>query len=182
KKYGIIKPYLIYVGNAYPHKNLERLVVAYKKIKKENPDLSLVLVGGQDFFYDRLKKFTKEKSVKGVVFPGYIPDEELDVLYRHAKLYVFPSLYEGFGLPPLEALAKSTPVVSSSRTSMPEVLGDIVTYFDPEDLDSIRGAIRKGLKEGKKKLDKEKVALQLSKFSWEEMANQTKVIYEKILK
>lgn len=181
KKYGIIKPYLLYVGNAYPHKNLERLVLVYKKIKKQHPELTLILVGGADFFYERLKKYAKENAARGVVFPGYVPDEDLDVFYREAKLYVFPSLYEGFGLPPLEALAKNTPVVSSSRTSMPEVLGDVAKYFDPEDLDSMEKAILAALFEGGQKLENEKIIDQLKKFSWERMAVQTKLIYKQSL-
>ncbi len=180
-KYDIMKPYLLYVGNAYPHKNLERLIVVYKKIKEQCPELTLVLVGGADFFYERLKKFVKERTVQGVVFPGYVPDEDLNVLYREARLYVFPSLYEGFGLPPLEALAKNIPVVSSSRTSMPEVLGDVVRYFDPEDLDSIKKAILKSLGEEGQKIENKKIIAQLKKFSWKQMAAQTKLIYKQLL-
>lgn len=174
EKYGIMKPYLLYVGNAYPHKNLERLVLAYKKIKKKNRDLQLVLVGGDDFFYRRLKEFVRKESIGNVVFPGYVPDEQLDVLYKNTKLYVFPSLYEGFGLPPLEALARSAPVASSSRTSMPEVLGDSVEYFDPENIESISAVVGRILSKPKEEVfSLSKSLRQIKEFSWKKMAKQT---------
>ncbi len=182
-KYGIIKPYLLYVGNVYPHKNLERLVEVFTRIRKSNQNLQLVLVGGKDFFYSRLEKFVKEGKFEGVIFPGYVPDSELDVLYKNAQVYVFPSLYEGFGLPPLEALAKNTVVASSDRTSMPEVLEDTAFYFDPEDLDSMEKTIRKCLTESKKdSFPIDKVVAKLKKFSWQTMANETLDVYKEVLK
>ncbi len=183
KKYGIMKPYLLYVGNAYPHKNLERLIEVFSRIRNKNNNLQLVLVGGKDFFYKRLEDFVKDGNFAEVIFPGYVPDIELDVLYKDAELYVFPSLYEGFGLPPLEALAKNTMVVSSNKTSMPEILGDVVSYFEPEDLDSMENAINKALENRKdeKHISKE-IVNQLKKFSWERMSKETLQIYKKVLK
>jgi len=183
QNYGIIKPYLIYVGNAYPHKNLERLVVAFKNIKKVHPGISLVLVGGSDYFYQRLQKFVKSQSIQGVIFPGYVPDNSLQALYRNAQLYVFPSLYEGFGLPPLEALSLGTPVASSSKTSMPEVLGNAATYFDPENTDSISETINNLLNKQKSKIFSPELAKkQIQKFSWKNMARETLRVYEECLK
>lgn len=183
KEYGIIKPYLLYVGNAYPHKNLERLVEVFDRIRKDRKELQLVLVGGRDFFYSRLEKFVQDGSFEGVIFPGYVPDAELDVLYKEAKLYVFPSLYEGFGLPPLEALAKNTAVVSSDRTSMPEILGDVVCYFDPEDLDSMKSAIINAFgKQHKKGIISKKIVNRLKKFSWRQMSKETLQVYREVLK
>jgi len=95
QKYGIAKPYLLYVGNAYPHKNLERLISAFKKLN----GLQLVLVGQLDYFYRRLQGGDK------IIFTDFVSDQDLSGLYQEASLYVFPSLYEGFGLPPLEAMA-----------------------------------------------------------------------------
>lgn len=182
-KYGIIKPYLLYVGNAYPHKNLERLIEVFNVIKLQEKDLQLVLVGGKDFFYSRLEDFVKKGEFKEVVFPGYVPDEELDILYKEAETYVFPSLYEGFGLPPLEALAKNTKVASSNRSSMPEILGDTADYFNPEDLSSMEESIKKSLKrkQSKDKVPEEVISC-LKKFSWEKMAQETLEIYKKALK
>ena len=182
-KYGIMKPYLLYVGNAYPHKNLERLVAVFSRLRNKNDKLQLVLVGGKDFFYENLEKFVFDGVYEGIIFPGYVPDRELDVLYKRAELYVFPSLYEGFGLPPLEALAKSTMVVSSCRTSMPEILQDAVSYFDPEDLDSMEKSILFALenKPPKKELPKKAIKV-LAKFSWRKMAEETLDIYKKVLR
>ncbi len=177
KKYGIIKPYIIYVGNAYPHKNLERLVLAHAKAKEKYPELNLVLVGGEEYFYNRLKEFTVNNKVEGIIFPGYVSDRDLDVLYREAKFYIFPSLYEGFGLPPLEALAKSTPVMSSSKTCLPDILGDCAEYFDPEKVNSIAKAIEKGVDEGVK-FNEEKVLQNLKKFDWGKMAGEILQIYK----
>lgn len=187
KRYGIMKPYLLYVGNAYPHKNLERLIEVFSRIRNKQNDLQLVLVGGKDFFYTRLEEFVQEKQFKGVIFPGYVPDAQLDVLYKKAKLYVFPSLYEGFGLPPLEALAKNTAVVSSNKTSMPEILGDAVSYFEPEDLNSMERAICLSLESARtdaktKEIIPAAIIAQLSKFCWEKMSNETLQIYKKVLK
>jgi glycosyltransferase involved in cell wall biosynthesis len=136
-KYKIEKDFLLYVGNSYPHKNLEFLIESFAEFYKKNKSLSLVLVGGGDYFYKRLKKFSDKifssEEESPVIFTDYVPDKDLDILYQEALLYVFPSLYEGFGLPPLEAMAKDCPVLSSNRASMPEILGEAALYFDPSD-------------------------------------------------
>ncbi|MEA1926319.1 MAG: glycosyltransferase family 1 protein [Patescibacteria group bacterium] len=182
EKYGIMKPYLLYVGNAYPHKNLEKLVLAYKEIKKSLPEVSLVLVGGKDFFYAQLEKYVLDKKISNVVLPGYVPDNELDAMYKNAELYIFPSLYEGFGLPPLEALARNTPVASSSKTSMPEILEKAVLYFDPESVASIAWTIETVLKKPKDEIFSRQEALkQVGSFSWNKMARQTLSEYRKVI-
>jgi len=132
KKYAIMKPYLIYVGNAYPHKNLERLIMAFSSLSDKFPDLQLALVGKEDFFYQRLKELVENKKIKNIIFLGFVPDLELDTLQHNARAYVFPSLYEGFGLPPLEAMAKGTPVISSDHLCMQEILEDSAYYFNGE--------------------------------------------------
>jgi len=106
------------VGNAYPHKNLERLILAFRKLVEDyGLDYQLVLVGGEDYFYKKLKiENCKLKIGDKIIFWGFISDKNLDALYRDAALYVFPSLSEGFGLPPLEAMARGVPVVSSNAT------------------------------------------------------------------
>ena len=113
-----MKPYILYVGNAYPHKNLDRLILAFKEVSKTHSGLHLVLAGKEDYFYKRLKKFVAANNVSSVVFPGHIAEDHLPTVYREAKLYVFPSLYEGFGLPPLEAMARNTPVASSNASCL----------------------------------------------------------------
>ena len=140
--YAIIKPYLLYVGNPYPHKNLERLIRAFSLLQKDNEGLFLVLVGKDDFFYQRLKMLVKRENINNVIFAGHVTDEDLDIIYKKAKLYVFPSLYEGFGIPPLEAMAKGVPVASSDHPCMQEVLGDSAFYFDARAEKNIADGIR----------------------------------------
>ena len=105
--YGIMKPYIIYVGNVYPHKNPERLVLAFKEVLEHKKYIALVFVGGEDYFYMRLKKFVAEKGIKNVIFAGFVLDGEMNVLLRNSQAYVRPSLYEGFELPPLEACSRA---------------------------------------------------------------------------
>ena len=135
KDYNIENPFLLYVGNAYPHKNLNFLIKNFLEIYNKNNELRLVLVGREDYFYKGLKDFAKEifssQKINPVIFAGYVPDDKLEIFYKKALVYVFPSLYEGFGLAPLEAMAKGCPVLSSKAGSMPEILGDSAIFFDP---------------------------------------------------
>ncbi len=134
----ILQPYFLYVGNAYPHKNLPVLFA----VAKAFPQYQLVLVGKEDFFYARLKEQAKEKGVTNIIFTGFVTDQELSSLYRLTRLYIFPSLYEGFGLPPLEAMAHGAVVVASCRGSLPEVLGEAALYFEPEKESSLVAAVQ----------------------------------------
>jgi len=179
RRHGIIKPCLLYVGNAYPHKNLERLILAFGKINKIKKDLNLVLAGKEDYFYRRLKKLAKRKNIKNIIFADFIPDRDLDSFYRQALLYVFPSLYEGFGLPPLEAMSKGVSVISSDHPCMREVLDDSVYYFDAKKTGEMAKAVIKVLddKELQEKLTA-KGYEQIKKYSWKKMAEETKNIYK----
>lgn len=178
EKYGIIKSYLLYVGNAYPHKNLERLVESFEMILTKYPNLQLALVGKEDFFYARLKKFTQQRNIPNIHFLGFVSDEDLDVLYRFAEAYVFPSLYEGFGLPPLEAMAKGTAVICSDHPCMQEVLGLSAFYADSKDARIFAEGILTVLDDKilKQRLI-EKGYEQIRKYSWEKMAGETLSIY-----
>jgi glycosyltransferase involved in cell wall biosynthesis len=178
-KYGIMRPYLLYVGNAYPHKNLDRLILAFKEVSKTHPGLHLVLAGKEDYFYKRLKNFVAQSNVSGVSFPGYISESHLPTVYREAKLYVFPSLYEGFGLPPLEAMARNVPVVSSNASCLPEILGSAAYFFDPRGISETADAIEKIL--GNVVLRKRLIAAgqqQIKKYSWQKMARETLEVYK----
>lgn len=181
EKYGIIKPYILYVGNAYPHKNLERLVLVFREIAKKHPHLHMVFVGKEDYFYKRLKEYVAQNFAKNVIFADYVPDEHLPVVYREALLYVFPSLYEGFGLPPLEAMTENIPVASSNASCLPEILGDAAVYFDPNAMAEMAETIEKAIsnRELRKELIK-KGKQQVKKYSWEKMAQETLEIYTKI--
>ncbi|MDD4607422.1 MAG: glycosyltransferase family 1 protein [Patescibacteria group bacterium] len=140
KKYKIQTPYLLYVGAAYPHKNLEILIKAFDKISAKHQNLNLVLVGQKDYFYQRLQKYIQidfPKLKNKIIFTGFVSDSELSCLYKAGLIYVFPSLFEGFGLPPLEAMQYDLPVASSQASCLPEVLKDAVIYFDPVEKNDI---------------------------------------------
>lgn len=162
------RPYLLYVGNDLPHKNLKRLILAFKKLVREHHlDYQLVLVIGR-----------KLKIKNNIIFTGFIDDKELDRLYRSAALYVFPSLHEGFGLPPLEAMNRKIPVASSNATCLPEILGDAAIYFNPLDIDDMAEKIRRILSNDKiKKTLIQKGLKQIKKYSWQKMAEKTLGLY-----
>lgn len=168
--------FLLYVGNAYPHKNLEGLVEVFNKINKECPDLKLVLVGKEDYFYKRIKESMQNKNI---IFMGYVPDNDLKELYKRAIAYIFPSLYEGFGLPPLEAMAFGCPVVSSDKASMPEILGDAALFFNPADKEDFAEKLKIILDD--EDLRKELVGKgyeQIKKYSWSDCVKKTLEIYK----
>jgi glycosyltransferase involved in cell wall biosynthesis len=177
-KYAIIRPYILYVGNAYPHKNLERLILAFQTLHEQHKDLKLVLVGNIDYFYKRIMHFVRDKNVDDVIFLGYVPDYELDTIYQNAEAFVWPSLYEGFGLPPLEAMAKGVPVISSDHDCMKEIIQESACYFDGKDAGDMAQNISNVLekKEVRENLIK-KGFIQIGKYSWKRMAKETLEIY-----
>ncbi|MDD3285119.1 MAG: glycosyltransferase family 1 protein [Patescibacteria group bacterium] len=187
--YQISEPFLLYVGNAYPHKNLEVLLTVFKSLLALYGRLSLVMVGKDDYFYQRVKAKASDLSLwqsdggdNKVFFPGYVPDADLAVLYRRALFYVFPSLYEGFGLPPLEAMAHSCPVVSSNQASLPEIIGGAALYFNPYSQEDMLSKLEFLLKneEYRRQLI-ERGLERIKDFSWQECARQTLEIYRRIL-
>lgn len=185
--YNIRQPYLLYVGNAYPHKNLEWLIRLFKIWSADHPDYSLVLVGGHDYFYQRLdclvKKIWSGKTAVPVILPGFVPDNQLAALYRSAALYIFPSRYEGFGLPPLEAMSHGCPVVSSDSSCLPEILGDAAIYFPDNQIDSALEAINQLLSDSvKRQAIITEGFKQIKLYSWETCAQQTLGFYQQILK
>lgn len=180
-RHGILKPYLLYVGNAYPHKNLEALILAYGEIKDVHPKLSLVLVGRRDFFYARLKKYIVQHGARDIVILDTVSDDVLHVLYAEAMIFVFPSLYEGFGLPPLEAMAHGVPVVSSDHPCVREVLGESVFYCDARNPQQIARAIATVLCDSELREDLRMRGLaQCARYSWEKTARRTAEIYRQI--
>jgi glycosyltransferase involved in cell wall biosynthesis len=170
------KKYLMYVGNAFPYKNLKQSIKALQLM--DRPDLYLVFVGKHDFFYEELVKYVDDNQIKNVIFTGFVSDEELAWLYQHALLYVFASLSEGFGLPPLEAMLYGLPVASSNATCLPEVYGDAAEYFDPKDAGNI-ATVLSGLIDNPKRRKElsQKGYEQVAKYSWKKMAEETLAIY-----
>jgi glycosyltransferase involved in cell wall biosynthesis len=185
EKKQINKPFVLYVGNAYPHKNLERMIIAFGKLITDYVlDYQLVIAGKKDSFHEGLEEAVKEADLQDrVIFTGFVTDQELSGLYNNASLYVFPSLSEGFGLPPLEAMAHGLPVASSNATCMPEILGNAAVYFDPKDTGDMAKAMIEVLTD--KKLAEELVKkgkAQVRKYSWKKTAKQTLDIYNAALK
>jgi glycosyltransferase involved in cell wall biosynthesis len=179
KKYGIMKPYILYVGNAYPHKNLERLVTAFQDVVKKHPGLHFVMVGKSDYFYQRLNKLVTDNKITNIIFAGEVDEKHLNVIYQESKLYVFPSLYEGFGLPPLEAMRMDIPVVSSNSSCLPEILGEAAYYFDPRGVSEISESIEKVLTDIHLRQELiEHGQEQIRKYSWIDLAKKTLDIYQ----
>ena len=181
-KHNIVKPYALYVGSAYPHKNLDSLLKAWKLfLDKYEVDCQLVLVGKESYFYNNIKESDIANRLGNrVIFTGFVDDFDLDLLYKQSKLYIFPSLYEGFGLPPLEAIARGLPVVSSSSSCLPEVLGEGALYFDPNNIENIADTINEGLyNEDIRHQLLINGRTELQKYSSEKMAIDTLEIYKK---
>ena len=174
--------YILYVGNVKPHKNLVRALKAFSLLKDNK--LKFKIVGKKDNFITADKEVEKiaQKLGNRVEFTGYVSDNELKELYRKAKLFLFPSLYEGFGLPPLEAMACGTPVVVSNVASLPEICGDSAYYVNPYDINNIAKGIETVLDD--EKLQKELIQKGLKRvklFSWEKSAKKLIEIIGEVL-
>ncbi|MFA5124313.1 MAG: glycosyltransferase family 1 protein [Patescibacteria group bacterium] len=183
ERLGIKQDFLLYVGSAYPHKNLEKLIEAFEIILRQQPDWQLVLAGKESFFYQRLGEGIKEELKNKIILPGYLTDEELVCLYSNARLYAFPSLMEGFGLPPLEAQSYGLPVVSSNASCLPEVLDDSAAYFDPQSSKSMADKIVSVLADADLRQQLiDRARENIKRFSWQRMAEETVVLYDSIVK
>jgi glycosyltransferase involved in cell wall biosynthesis len=176
------KRFLMYVGRPTPHKNLERLIEAFGRLRTQHPDLLLVLAGKKDANYQRIEQAVQKANKQGIVFTGFVSEGQLRWLYEHCAAYVFPSLSEGFGLPGLEAMAHGAPVVSSNATCLPEVYGEAAHYFDPLNVQAMTSAIDHVLTDEnlRQKLIKDGRAW-AAKYSWQQTAKQTLAIYENVL-
>lgn len=174
--------YIMYTGRPVLHKNLINLVKAFEKLHTNKPNLKLVLVGKLEKHYHKIQKYIEKNKIQNVIFTGFIPDSELNWLYKHCAAYVFPSLSEGFGLPGLEAMVQGAPVVSSNATCLPEIYGDAALYFNPNDPEDIALKIERVLGDNtyRKQLIA-KGAKQVKKYSWEKTAKQTLAVYNKAL-
>lgn len=170
--YHLPSHFILFVGNVKPHKNLKNLLLAFNLVKENIPDYKLVIVGKKEGFITAdptLFHFIKnEKLEEKILFTDFVPINDLPVIYNLASLFVFPSLYEGFGLPPLEALSCGCPVIVSDRASMPEICGKAVTYFDPELPEEIGQAILRKLKLSRADRILEQEIKRIVSFRWHE--------------
>lgn len=196
--YGITGRYLLYIGNFKPHKNIGRLIEAFAGVIK-NPilipplqkegeggfsDLKLVFGGKRDRFVPSLEELAEKLGIRDkIIFTDFINDEDLPALYSGAEIFVCPSLYEGFGLPVLEAMACGTPVICSNTTSLPEVAGDAGILINPEDIKSITSAIITLLKDDKHRENVKKRGLERAKeFTVEKYSSKILLLIETIYK
>ena len=172
------KPYLLSVSTIQPRKNYARLVEAFGRIVNGQgaADLILVIAGGRGWMFDDVFQSIERLGLHDrVLLPDFVADDDLPALYAGARLFVYPSLYEGFGLPVAEAMACGAPVVSSNASSLPEVAGDAALYFDPRDVDAMTGAIRQALDDRALCVDlRARGMAQVRKFSWEQSATELK--------
>lgn len=183
ERFGLAGPYILAVGNLQPRKNLSRLVEAFAQLPRSLRDLKLVLVGKaqwqQSQVYERVKDLNLEDRV---VFTGYVTDDELALLYHSSQALVYPSLYEGFGLPILEAMACGTPVICSNTSSMPEVAGDAALLIDPLNVGEMSEAIAQVAGSGSVRAELAARGLRRNaQFTWQETARQTANVYEKVV-
>ncbi len=188
-RFQVTYPFLLYAGNIKPHKNVNRIIEAFSALKPELekdgsfPDLKLVIIGDELSKHPDLRRSVIRGAVQNDVrFLGFVPIDVLRVFYDLAKVFIFPSLYEGFGLPPLEAMAHGTPVVTSNVTSLPEVVGSAAVLVNPENSFEIMRAVHRVLVDQPLRDQlKERGYQQAKVFSWEEAARRTLGIYREVV-
>jgi glycosyltransferase involved in cell wall biosynthesis len=178
------KPYLLYVGNYFPHKNIASLIWALPEVLQKTPGFRLVLAGDADSYGEALKKLAAERGVDHMIdWAGKVSDEELARLYTEATLFVYPSLSEGFGLPGLEAMAASTPVAAAAASCFPEVYGNAAAYFDPHQPADIARVINATIADKQLWETLQAAGLERVKhFSWKKTTQLTHKVYQNVLK
>jgi glycosyltransferase involved in cell wall biosynthesis len=182
--YGIEGDYILSVGAIQPRKNLSRLVEAYSRLRRARPEVKLpqlVLVGKCAWLYTETLRTIKELEVSGsVILTGYAPEADLPALYSGALCFVYPSYFEGFGLPPLEAMKCGTPVIVGDKTSLPEVVGDAGMLVDPFDVDRMAAAIQRVISDSNLRAQLRVKGLERANlFDWQETARQTLSVYKR---
>ncbi|HEY4694993.1 MAG TPA: glycosyltransferase family 1 protein [Candidatus Nanoarchaeia archaeon] len=179
-KYGLRRPYLLFVGTVQPRKNLELLIEAFSQTEIRN--LDLVIAGKPGWLYEDIYKAPVKFGIDSrVKFLGFVGDDDLPALYSGALAFVLPSLFEGFGLPVLEAMSCGTPVIASRRSSLPEVVGEAGLLFNPRSKKELIAALLKVARD--ENLRRELIVAgrqQVKKFSWEKAARETVALFEKI--
>jgi len=182
RKYGIASPFILYVGKIEPRKNLASLVKAYHRIRSHYRSWKLVIAGSKGWGFQEVFATVAKLGLESeVLFTGYVPEEDLPCLYSAAELFVYPSSYEGFGIPLLEAMACGTPVITSNISSLPEVVGDAGILVNPTDIDELAFAIQSVLNSESLQKDMKFKGLKRAKlFTWEETARRTLQVYEEV--
>ena len=184
ERFQLTSPFILYTGNIKPHKNVDRLIEAFSLLRPQGFEhVKLLIIGDEISKYPNLRRMIHRFQLhKHVRFLGFVPDETLAVLYQLASVFVFPSLYEGFGLPPLEAMAAGTPVITSNVSSLPEVVGDAALLIDPMDAQAIAGAMARVL--GDDALRTSLVCRgreRVKAFSWKRSVARTREVYAELV-
>ncbi len=183
ERYGIAGDYILAVGSIQPRKNLVRLIRAYARLSQTQAEgtlPSLVIVGKKAWLFEEtLRAWQGGEHAGRVIFTGYAPDADLPALYTGALCFVYPSYFEGFGLPPLEAMSCGAPVITGDRTSLPEVVGDAGLMFDPHDESALTGALTRMVNDADlRRTLRARGFAQAQRFTWRETARLTLVAYE----
>ena len=183
QKYNIDSPFILFVGTLEKRKNVPTLIKSFYKLKKSKVDHKLVIVGGKGWKYTKIFDLIEELKLKNqVIFTDYVSDEYLVKLYNTADIFVYPSLYEGFGLPPLEAMACGCPVITSNTSSLPEVVGDAGIMIDPTDIDGLSESMLKIITDNQLREELSRKSLERAElFSWKKTAKETWNAYEDVL-
>ncbi len=182
-RFLLTAPFVLYTGNIKPHKNVDRLIEAFSLLRRRSStDVKLLIIGDEISKYPNLRRLVHKFQLhQHVRFLGFVPDATLAVLYRLASVFVFPSLYEGFGLPPLEAMAAGAPVVTSNVSSLPEVVGDAALLIDPMDPASIADGMARVLNEPALREDLIRRGRERVKaFSWERSVARIRQLYGEV--
>jgi len=183
QRYTLPERYLLFVSTIEPRKNLIRLLKAFEQLHAEELTDALVIVGRRGWLYDDFFVTLESSPVReAVLFPGYVPDADLPPLYAGAQAFVLPSLYEGFGLPVLEAMASGVPVACSNTSSLPEISGHAALHFDPTNVQSIVIILRSLLTDPDLCAELRQRGLkQAAQFSWRKVAAETRGVYDSLL-
>ena len=184
RTHSLADHFILFVGTLEPRKNLVKLIEAFSNLRSRIPDLKLILAGGTGWYYAQVFAAIERLDLQdGVTWAGYVPADELPLWYNSADVFAFPSRYEGFGMPLLEAMACGTPVVTSTASSLPEVAGEAALAVQPDDADALASALHRALTDGALRQElRAKGLARAATFTWEETARRTAAVYRHALR